>query len=375
MRLLGRVYGEKKAFTFHAFLQREGIDGTFEPASEEGEFNIWIEHEDEVERAQHWLNEYQKDPEDPRFSIEAHPIDQEGIARDFDKKPFLHPAMFRRLQKRPARAPFTRLMIFICIFVYFWNSYQQQEFVRERSGAVFYNLTPLFLKLCYDVPPTFSLYMEFFKNHPVDSVKDFEKLTKESTEFQKIEFIPYWNGLYDVILKWPKANKDLEAPMFIKLREGEIWRLFTPVLMHGGLLHILFNMLWLWLLGKQLEERLKLWQYLVITLVIAVVSNTAQYLMSGPLFLGYSGVITGLAGFIWMRQCLAPWEGYPLNRSTLIFLMVFIIGMVVLQVISFFLIRTGSANFPMNIANTAHISGAVTGAILGRIPFLFRGKL
>ncbi|CCB89927.1 rhomboid protease glpG [Simkania negevensis Z] len=163
--------------------------------------------------------------------------------------------------------------------------------------------------------------------------------------------------------------------MFIKLRQGEVWRLITPCLLHGGFLHILFNMLWLWLLGRQIEERIKLWQYLLITLIIGIVSNAAQYLMSGPLFIGYSGIITGLAGFIWMRQRQAPWEGYPLNRGTLIFLMVFIFGMLALQVISFILMRTGAVEFPMNIANTAHITGAIVGALLGRIPFFARGKL
>ena len=57
MRLLGRVKGEKEAFTFHAFLQKEGIGGSFEPAEAEDTFNIWIMNEDEVEQARHWFEE------------------------------------------------------------------------------------------------------------------------------------------------------------------------------------------------------------------------------------------------------------------------------------------------------------------------------
>jgi len=374
MRLLGRIKGEKEAFTFHAFLQKEEIEGSFEPADGQDEFNIWIEQEDEVEKAQHWLQEFKKNPEDPRFNVEIHPIDREGIAKDPDIKPPA-PMMVRRFARRPARAPFTRLVILICALLYFWNGYQLAHLAKEKSGARFFNLTPLFINLCYDVPITFPLLVKFFEEHPIETPKDLENLETNNPDYKKIEETPTWAGLYQVVLDWPKANKDLDAPMFIKLRQGEVWRLITPCLLHGGFLHILFNMLWLWLLGRQIEERIKLWQYITITLIIGIVSNTAQYLVSGPLFIGYSGIITGLAGFIWMRQRMAPWEGYPLNRGTLIFLMVFIFGMLALQLVSFVMMRTGVVNFPMNIANTAHITGAMTGALLGRIPFLSRGKL
>lgn len=374
MRLVGRIKGEKEAFTFHAFLQKEGIEGRFEPSHLEQTFDIWIEHEDEVDVARHWMEAFKKDPEDPRFSVETHPIDSKGVAASRDPSP--QPMPIRRSRPAPARAPLTRMIIILCALLFFWNGYQAAHLAKNKSGARFFNLTPLFIDLCYDVPATFPLLVKFFEEHPMESPKDLDTLSPSvEAEYKQIEETPSWEGIYKVILKWPKANQDLGAPMFIKLREGQVWRLFTPCLLHGGFLHILFNMLWLWLLGRQVEERIKLWRYVAITLIIGIVSNTAQYLMSGPLFIGYSGVITGLAGFIWMRQRLAPWEGYPLNRATLIFLGVFIFGMLVLQVVSFFLIRFELAHFPMNIANTAHITGAFTGMLLGRIPFFARGKL
>lgn len=374
MRLLGRVKGEKEAFTFHAFLQKEGIGGSFEPAEAEDTFNIWIMNEDEVEQARHWFEEFKKNSEDSRFDVKVHPIDREGIAKGSDTKP--KGIAVPRLQRpRPAHAPMTRLIILICALLYFWNGYQLAGLAKEKSGARFFNLTPLFINLCYDVPATFPLLVKYFQEHPLENPKGLENLEKNDPEYKMIEETPNWVGFYNIILEWPKKSKDIDAPMFIKLRQGEVWRLITPCLLHGGFLHILFNMLWLWLLGRQIEERIKLWQYLLITLIIGIVSNTAQYLMSGPLFIGYSGIITGLAGFIWMRQRQAPWEGYPLNRGTLIFLMVFIFGMLALQVISFILMRTGAVEFPMNIANTAHITGAIVGALLGRIPFFARGKL
>ena len=45
-----------------------------------------------------------------------------------------------------------------------------------------------------------------------------------------------------------------EIPLFEKIRQGELWRLFTPCILHRDFLHILFNMIWVWILVKQIEE-------------------------------------------------------------------------------------------------------------------------
>ncbi len=76
-----------------------------------------------------------------------------------------------------------------------------------------------------------------------------------------------------------------------------------------------------------------------------------------------------LAGFIWMREKIAPWEGYPLNRATILFLLIFIGAMFALQLSSFFIQVFTTLEFAPNIANTAHIAGALIGALLGRFSY------
>lgn len=353
MRLIGNLKGEKEAFQFISFLEREEIFASCEPDAQDGRtFQIWIENEDDIEKATHWLSEFQKNSVDPRFDIKEHPIDTKGIAEE----PLQIRAMRLRGAIRP-QMPFTRFIVFLCALLYLWNFYQMQNLKKENNKPEFFTLTPLFVDLSYDIP----------------TAANREELSQILFSKNRVGNDEVWDGLYGVVLGWPQSKGELHAPLFVQLRQREVWRLVTPVLLHGDFLHILFNMLWLWMLGRQVEERTKKWQYILVTLIIAIVSNTLQYLMSGPLFIGYSGIICGLAGFIWMRKRHAPWEGYPLQKGTLIFLGIFIIGMMVLQLISFVLIRFQLANFPMNIANTAHITGALTGIILGRIPFFSKG--
>jgi GlpG protein len=377
MRLIGTIQGEKEAYKFYSFLEAEGIECSYEPVTtEKNTFQFWVMHEDEIDKATHWLEEFRKNAEDLRFESKPHPIDTEGVAASqAERQQALIHAIKAQRVRRP-RMPLTRFIVFVCALLFIWNGYQMAELAKNKSGARFFNLTPLFIDLSYDAPSTFALLVDFFASYPMETPEELDKLPAEAqAAYAKIDSLPVWMGLYGVLLDYPATKQDLDAPLFVKLREGQIWRLFTPCLLHGGFLHILFNMLWLWMLGRQIEERIKKWQYLSITLIIGILSNTFQYLMSGPLFIGYSGVICGLAGFIWVRQKRAPWEGYPLQRATLIFLAIFIFGMLALQVVSFILMRFEVANFPMNIANTAHISGAITGAVLGRIPLFSKGNI
>ncbi len=142
--------------------------------------------------------------------------------------------------------------------------------------------------------------------------------------------------------------------------------------MHHDFLHILFNMVWVWILVKQLESRMNRGKICLLILVIGVISNIAQYLVSGPFFLGFSGVIVGLAGFIWVRQKKAPWEGYTVQKSTILFLLFFVLAMCLLEILTFLLQLFSIINIAPNIANTAHIVGGITGWCLGKVSFFGR---
>ena len=133
-----------------------------------------------------------------------------------------------------------------------------------------------------------------------------------------------------------------------EVRAGQVWRLFTPVLIHFGVMHLLFNMLWLFQLGSMIEGRQGHARFALLTVALALGSNVAQYAVNGPAFGGMSGVVYGLFGYIWLRGKLDPASGLFIDRQN-----------VVLMIVWFFLCLTGWIG---PVANTAHGAGLVLGA-------------
>lgn len=148
------------------------------------------------------------------------------------------------------------------------------------------------------------------------------------------------------------------------LERGEYWRILTPIFLHFGLFHILFNALWVWEFGRRIELGLGSARLLVLVLLIGVISNTAQYLWTGPsLFGGLSGVLYGLMGFLWIYHRLRPHPLFALQPG--------IVGFMLLWVV---LGMTGAIDFFMDgsIANAAHVGGLVAGMALAPLAARFR---
>ena len=249
-----------------------------------------------------------------------------------------------------------------------------QEFRGHLASEL--EFTPLERVTLFDYPHAYQVLASVLATIPSEDLKDAKSLkdlpSAERESIEQAEKIPSWKGLYDLFVKMKKGDDEPPPPLFEKIRQGEIWRLISPIFMHGGFLHILFNMAWLWILGRQIEERIGVMRMALLISVIAVISNVFQYLMGGPFFLGFSGAVVGMAGFIWMRQKVAPWEGYPLQRTTAFFILIFVIAMFALELFSFAMQIFVKSELSANIANTAHIIGGLVGMALGRLPLFKR---
>jgi len=145
--------------------------------------------------------------------------------------------------------------------------------------------------------------------------------------------------------------------------------LVSHMFLHGGWLHVLGNMLYLWIFGDNVEDRLGSGRYLVFYLLCGIVAAIGQGLLSPEPMVGASGAIAGVLGAYLIL--------YPTARvSTLVFLGLFItivelpaiivIGMfIVLQVIEGVAeLRLAGHAATQQIAYFAHIFGFVAGLIL-----------
>jgi GlpG protein len=144
---------------------------------------------------------------------------------------------------------------------------------------------------------------------------------------------------------------------FSEILRGEVWRLFTPILIHGGLLHLAFNVLCLLDLGGMIERRHGSLRLALLILLFAAISNVAEYISAGPLFGGLSGVLYGLFGYIWLRGRVDPASGFQLHPH-----------IVTIMLVWFFLCLTPlPAMANMRIANGAHVAGLIAGVVTGYI--------
>jgi GlpG protein len=143
-----------------------------------------------------------------------------------------------------------------------------------------------------------------------------------------------------------------------EVRAGEYWRLITPIFIHFGPLHLIFNLMWLYQLGCIIEARGSSLTLTALVLVTGVLPMLAQYLVTGPGFVGgMSGVIYGLAGYAWMRGKYDRTSGLYLDSQSVTILLVWL-------VVCF----TGAVG---PVANSAHVAGLITGVVWGRVSAWF----
>ncbi|MDX2422522.1 MAG: rhomboid family intramembrane serine protease, partial [Amphritea sp.] len=170
-------------------------------------------------------------------------------------------------------------------------------------------------------------------------------------------------GWFTIVEFHVQGNKIYYADLLAMLMDGQVWRLITPAFMHFNVPHILFNLLWVWVVGRRIELLLGRSVLLGLFLFSALVSNVAQFWVSGPMFGGMSGFVFALLGFAWLWDRLKP--------TTMIGMPPALMGFMFFWLVLGFSGALESLGLG-SIANTAHLAGL--GAGLAIVPFvrLFR---
>jgi membrane associated rhomboid family serine protease len=155
-----------------------------------------------------------------------------------------------------------------------------------------------------------------------------------------------------VAIRMQFINEDLLTENY-HIWHGQPWRLLTSTLPHANLIHLAFNLYWIWALGSIIEEMLGSAFVAMLMIIVAAGSSGAEYAFSrgGE---GLSGVVYGMFGFLWV-----------VGRSDARFKDVIDVKTIQLFVGWFFICIVATVMNIMAIANIAHGSGAVLGAIVG----------
>jgi membrane associated rhomboid family serine protease len=187
-----------------------------------------------------------------------------------------------------------------------------------------------------------------------------------SSEAELARFVARWGVVpSDLTAAWGRGD-------FLSL---ETLTLFTSQFLHGGWLHILGNMLYLWIFGNNVEDRLGRLRFVVFYLGGGALAGLAQVAIdpSSPIpTIGASGAVAAVLGAYLVL--------FPRARiTTLIFLGFFyqlinvpaiiVLGFwFVLQLIDGFVsLGVDSGAIGGGVAFFAHIGGFVAGALLARL--------
>ena len=145
---------------------------------------------------------------------------------------------------------------------------------------------------------------------------------------------------------------------------NEWWRLASPMFIHFSLTHLVFNCLWIYVLGSKIEIYDGHFTFLNLVIFSSIISNLAQHFFGGSLlFGGLSGVIYGLLGYCMIIEFESKKNIYDLPPAIYMFMLVWLI-LGFLEVLNLF----GFGN----VANYAHLGGLISGIIFAMITTIFK---
>ncbi len=335
MRKIGTIPTEEQAYRFGDFLYVQEIENTVE-AGEADAFDVWVHDDAQLDAARAHLTTFLTDPAAAAFDA----------AGNADQK-----------RAEEARADARRKSRVI----------NRERLGYERNYSAFAWL-PMVLGLLSLIATILAGSLGFLPERldpdaPMAEGEAIQRLelrqALQITEFRK----PKIESFTDVVNAFKAIQSAQEDPKHLlrimvdptlpEVRKGQVWRLISPIFVHFGLLHIVFNMMWLRDLGGFIQNRFGALYLGILVVVSAILSNYVQLLWSGPSFGGMSGVNYALLGFLWMRGKHDRFLAWTLDRvmlqSMLLWFAICAVGLI------------------PNVANMAHGVGLLIGMAWGFI--------
>ena len=298
MRRVGNLPTAHDASAFSDFLHTRGIENNAED-DDDGSIAIWVLDDDRMAEAGEHLSRYRSAPDAPEFR-------EAGTEA-------------AKLRKAESKADRQRRSAVI----------DEARIGYERT-VTGYGWVTIFLVVLTVAMTAYTGFM----NEP--------DANRKALALFHISHSPYGHEMSDGPTRF-----------LPEVRDGQVWRLITPIFLHGDYMHILFNMMMLSQLGWFIEARFGAAKLLALVLAIGIGSNLAEYLWKGPYFGGMSGVNYGLFGFLWMMGKFGRDQVWQMNPQTVQLMLMWMV-----------LCFTGLLG---PTANGAHVGGLLIGALLGII--------
>jgi membrane associated rhomboid family serine protease len=150
--------------------------------------------------------------------------------------------------------------------------------------------------------------------------------------------------------------------------------IFTAMFMHGGWMHLIGNMVFLWIFGDNVEDRIGHVKFLIFYLLAGLAATFAQYYVSSNSAIPNVGASGAIAGVLGAYILLFPQSrvNVLLGRQIVAMPAFAVLGMwIVLQLVSGVGTIAATDESAGGIAYMAHIGGFVSGLLM---TFLFRGR-
>jgi GlpG protein len=318
MRRIGTVENASYATRFCDFLLTQGIDSSFESVAEASSSppdfsrqDIWVKDEQKVDKAKAALSEFLQAPNNPRYAVSNEAAKRRAQEEAENKRRLRNQQKVQHRQlpgmgstERPLVVLVT---IAICILLGLATDFGNPRLAFTPRGELI----------------------------PSSSVKVFNALK---------------------FLSYEDAQRS-ENP-FASILKGEVWRLITPALLHGGIGHLAMNMIGLFLLGGAIE-RLQGRRFIAFLLFATAIAGTVVQALwpesqgGGANAVGASGATYGLFGYLWLRPF------YDADFSIRVPPTFLFLG------IAFLLL--GIANVIDGIANGAHVGGLAAGMLIATL--------
>ncbi len=320
MRLIGSLTDVDQVRRFSAYLFTQGIQNHVDRVDEQ--FEIWVKDEDQLAESKACLEEFLANPQDAKYQVAVQQAD--SLARQQARQ--RQEVQKRVVKINPARPgkrrqPLTWWLIGISVVV--------------------------------------ALYTNFGNSQNWDK-----------PVFRALSFNGMSGPALQKLMLENNGNPEAMPVRWASIRQGELWRMITPIFIHFSVIHLLFNSIMLYQLGGRVEHRYGTLYMAGLVVVAAIVSNLAQCLVPVPLggsapmikdgvllnpMGGLSGVVFAMFGFVWMKSLFDRSSGFYLPSSSVLIIMGFF----------FFCMMPGSEQIVGNVANWAHAGGLVVGLVAG----------